>query len=690
MTSMFDYDDSINIAYNAKMAGKNLVTAKHEVLGKTGDFLFLAHSDREFALRCQMAEADIESAALRKMANVSDSKAKLVRALHEEWKLRHTSCAMCKTATPQVLKSYDTTAIDHEGVLRPVTRRRITGIICDGPDCGQSLVDEATDTEPSRVSDSVFIHEGTNEDGTPRLRPVKREMLNRVHINPSAEYLCYNCAQRKLGVDPYNWLFESSKTAAIKEAMAQGTVYQPNYNIDGLTSKMSDQSRLSRWLSFLADPEYGRSGNVDPRTGRNSAFVWHDEMLGNNSDEMAKALASGAGRFYHVIQVRDNLGSDGKTKKPWFKGTRSTVKPNFLVGLSLGQPGQPLITGSKVDTGNDTLGGDAYGEYSQRSKLVQGNQHHQGCTHPHIPMTVFKTEWVEHPNASGKKVLVPQVDWTSGQEVTYPVCPHEARNTTDALNDRLFEQLRRQMPNHWLVPGSAANNYVTSQLGDAVEDLSSPGGQIHVVVGGTSYGCHQPVVGGKTVGFLPRLRTRLTKRGRNSRITLDSQGKVNRDDPLFAGDTEMKCVPGATARRTLEDGTTPQHDHELAGCYQSGLPMPHLLTISLTNPDTSSLGTGGGTIEPRPELSGRTEIVTNLAPYEYRKVPGVPKVDLTKGPMARVDAQLAAERAAGVGTEGYAERGLERRGRPGGGGSGGRGPVGLDDLTEDLGGDELL
>ena len=47
MTSVFDFDDSINTVYNAKTAGKNLVTAKHEVLTKAGDFLFLAHSDRE-------------------------------------------------------------------------------------------------------------------------------------------------------------------------------------------------------------------------------------------------------------------------------------------------------------------------------------------------------------------------------------------------------------------------------------------------------------------------------------------------------------------------------------------------------------------------------------------------------------------------------------------------------------------
>ena len=98
MTSMFDYDDSVNLAFDAKIAGKNLVTAKHELLQKTGDFLFLAHSDKELAYRMQMVETDIEKIAYRKLASVSDSKAKLVRAVYEEWQIRHANCDMCKTA----------------------------------------------------------------------------------------------------------------------------------------------------------------------------------------------------------------------------------------------------------------------------------------------------------------------------------------------------------------------------------------------------------------------------------------------------------------------------------------------------------------------------------------------------------------------------------------------------------------
>ena len=98
MTSMFDYDDSVNLAFDAKIAGKNLVTAKHELLQKTGDFLFLAHTDKELAYRMQMVESDIEKVAYRKLANVSDSKAKLVRAVYDEWQIRHASCNMCKVA----------------------------------------------------------------------------------------------------------------------------------------------------------------------------------------------------------------------------------------------------------------------------------------------------------------------------------------------------------------------------------------------------------------------------------------------------------------------------------------------------------------------------------------------------------------------------------------------------------------
>lgn len=99
MSSLFDFDSTQDLVFNAKTAGKAVISAKHEVLSKAGDFIFLAHTDKEFALRCQMVDDTINSAARRKLASVSDNKGKLVRAIYDEWQLRHASCQICKPAT---------------------------------------------------------------------------------------------------------------------------------------------------------------------------------------------------------------------------------------------------------------------------------------------------------------------------------------------------------------------------------------------------------------------------------------------------------------------------------------------------------------------------------------------------------------------------------------------------------------
>ena len=92
MSSLFDFDNSQDLVFAAKTAGKQIISAKHEALTKLGAFLFLAHSDNEFALRCQMFDNDITAIANRRLATVSDSKGKLVRALHAEWTMRHANC----------------------------------------------------------------------------------------------------------------------------------------------------------------------------------------------------------------------------------------------------------------------------------------------------------------------------------------------------------------------------------------------------------------------------------------------------------------------------------------------------------------------------------------------------------------------------------------------------------------------
>ena len=136
MTSMFDYDDSVNLAFDAKIAGKNMVAAKHELLTKTGDFLFLAHSERELAYRMQMVEEDIEKIAYRKLANVSDSKAKLVRTVLDEWQLRHASCSMCKTAASLNMSfgkdDKHNLSINRKGIDLHIDLNRKIGPVTDG------------------------------------------------------------------------------------------------------------------------------------------------------------------------------------------------------------------------------------------------------------------------------------------------------------------------------------------------------------------------------------------------------------------------------------------------------------------------------------------------------------------------------------------------------------------------------
>ena len=97
MSSLFDFDSNQDIAFQAKTAGKAIIAAKYDTIKSTGEFLFNAHSSDEFALRCEMIDEHLSNISRSRLANVSDSKMKLVKALHTEWSLRHAKCN-CKLA----------------------------------------------------------------------------------------------------------------------------------------------------------------------------------------------------------------------------------------------------------------------------------------------------------------------------------------------------------------------------------------------------------------------------------------------------------------------------------------------------------------------------------------------------------------------------------------------------------------
>jgi hypothetical protein len=90
-----EYSDDNELIYQAKAVAKDIVNAKYEITKKVGSFLFLAHSDEEFYQRATTIDEILESTSSRKLASVSDSKAKLVKALYQEWELKHASCDEC-------------------------------------------------------------------------------------------------------------------------------------------------------------------------------------------------------------------------------------------------------------------------------------------------------------------------------------------------------------------------------------------------------------------------------------------------------------------------------------------------------------------------------------------------------------------------------------------------------------------
>ena len=90
-----EYSDDNELVYQAKAAAKDIVNAKYEVTKKIGDFLFLAHSEEEFYQRATTVDQILESTSTRRLASVSDSKAKLVKALFQEWEIKHASCDGC-------------------------------------------------------------------------------------------------------------------------------------------------------------------------------------------------------------------------------------------------------------------------------------------------------------------------------------------------------------------------------------------------------------------------------------------------------------------------------------------------------------------------------------------------------------------------------------------------------------------
>lgn len=74
-----------------RQASKSLVLARNELTRRVGDWLMNAESPGEFSERLAYIDNDLNSVVHRRLPSVSDGKAKLARALFQEWKIKRAN-----------------------------------------------------------------------------------------------------------------------------------------------------------------------------------------------------------------------------------------------------------------------------------------------------------------------------------------------------------------------------------------------------------------------------------------------------------------------------------------------------------------------------------------------------------------------------------------------------------------------
>ncbi len=162
-----DYMDDDELVYQAKAAAKNIVNAKYEVTQKVGDFLFLAHSEEEFYQRAQAIDSIINSTATRRLASVSDSKAKLTKALYQEWETKHASCDECARANFNYINKVAAPILPNETTTRQTGKSRT-----------RKLWDKWPFIQKNKNGDGVIrrnLFEDKDEKGNLRINPANRD-----------------------------------------------------------------------------------------------------------------------------------------------------------------------------------------------------------------------------------------------------------------------------------------------------------------------------------------------------------------------------------------------------------------------------------------------------------------------------------------------------------------------------------
>lgn len=339
MSSLFDFDDSRQIAFEAKTAGKALIAAKYETLEATGDFLFNAHSDGEFAERCAMIDDQLGVIAYNKLASVSDSKMKLVKALHTEWSLRHAKCDICKIAKSTCEKCNEG-EIDSDSPLCKACRskessRRLAKSVCekckegeidsDSPLCKACRNQEkkaaklANNYIEKRGDSWVILQKGTGKvlshhDSKEKAEASFRAMMQSKHGSKGDQSTCAECGAPATNHDVRGYLELcdkcNGKTASRLAHMADG-----NYcsNCDGAgCSECGMCGKCGNDVDVYGD-HYGSIGcPADDNHGLDDMMrhdqghdKWH-AMYGDSPCTSEEDCAAKRSRYDDIDNMREN------------------------------------------------------------------------------------------------------------------------------------------------------------------------------------------------------------------------------------------------------------------------------------------------------------------------------------------------------------------------------------------------
>lgn len=162
MTSLFDTPQEQDITFKQRTAAKQLVLAKNQILKQTGNWLQNSQTKEEFIERLAFIDEELNSVTSRKLINLSDGKAKLARALLNEWELTLHNLHKQQKHDKKTAGEYGDTAPHQEAWNEKAKKHDEVAANCpqcqkaEGGICKKHRFDRQTDWATSPASESYW------------------------------------------------------------------------------------------------------------------------------------------------------------------------------------------------------------------------------------------------------------------------------------------------------------------------------------------------------------------------------------------------------------------------------------------------------------------------------------------------------------------------------------------------------